>query len=202
MKKYNIEKENSNFQPRKVFLFSGHMIDAKNRKEPRFPEKKSKIAGEKILKALKALNANENDLALTQGACGGDLLFTEACQSLGVKVMWLQPFDEPTFLDKSVKPCGDSWKDRYDVCSESLYGQIHSAPTELGKIPKDIESINPYERCNRWLLYTALSYGIEKVNFVTLWDGKGGDGPGGTGHMYKEVKYKTGNVTWIKVDEL
>jgi hypothetical protein len=47
-----------------------------------------------------------------------------------------------------------------------------------------------------------LSYGIEKVNFITLWDGKGGDCPGGTSHMYKEVKHKTGNVTWIHVDEL
>ena len=199
MKKYHIEKEENAFQPRKVFLFSGHMVDTKDRKEPRFPEKKSKIAGEKILKALKDLGATNEDMALTQGACGGDILFTEACQSLGVKVMWLQPFEEPTFLEKSVKPC-EGWKERYDVCKETI--KIRSAPKELGEIPKDIESINPYERCNRWLLYTALSYGIEKVNFVTLWDGKGGDGPGGTGHMYKEVKHKTGNVTWIKVDEL
>ncbi|MFN8455677.1 MAG: hypothetical protein U0401_13590 [Anaerolineae bacterium] len=47
---------------------------------------------------------------------------------------------------------------------------------------------NAYERNNRWALYCALIYGIDKVRAIALWDGKGGDGPGGTGHMVEEVR--------------
>ncbi len=195
MNNNNIEKENISFQPKKVFLFSGHMIDNKSRKDIRFPEYKSKIAGEKILKVLSELSANEQDLALTQGACGADILFTEACQLLGVKVIWLQPFDEITFLEKSVKPCASTWQKRYARCREKLYKNIHS-------LPQDNETTNPYEYCNRWLLSTALAYGNNKVSFITLWDGKDADRPGGTGHMYKEVQDKVANIIWIHTDEL
>jgi hypothetical protein len=37
---------------------------------------------------------------------------------------------------------------------------------------------------------------------VCLWDGGGGDGPGGTAHMYHEVKRRTGRVDWIDTRSL
>jgi hypothetical protein len=59
-------------------------------------------------------------------------------------------------------------------------GKLLVAPDELGPPPK---WVNIYERNNLWLLYSALAHGLGKVFFVALWDGKGGDGPGGTQHM-------------------
>ena len=85
-------KPEERWQPRQVFLFSGHMIDVPDRPTPRFPASKELIAVQKIAEALQKLGAGPDDLALTQGACGGDLIFTEACQQRGVKVQWLQPF--------------------------------------------------------------------------------------------------------------
>ena len=38
---------------------------------------------------------------------------------------------------------------------------------------------------------------IDKVRFICLWNGGGGDAPGGTQHMYDEVNNRTGQVTWI-----
>ncbi len=196
------KKPKDSWQPRKVFLFSGHMIDTPNRKPPRFPAEKESIAGQEILSALEKLGAGSEDLALTQGACGGDILFTEACQKLGVNVQWLQPFKEPEFIEKSVIRCGEPWRDRYCSCKDKLLNPIKSAPEELGNLPKDVDKGYPYERCNLWLLYTALSYCIDKVHFISLWDGKGGDGPGGTAHMYQQIKSRTGNVTRIKTQDL
>jgi hypothetical protein len=72
-------------------------------------------------------------------------------------------------------------------------------PDELGPLPKDA---NAFERCNLWLLHTALAWGPEKVRFVCLWDGGGGDGLGGTAHMYNEVKRRTGRVSWIDTRKL
>ena len=48
-----------------------------------------------------------------------------------------------------------------------------------------------------WLYETALSYGINKVQFICLWDGRSDGGPGGTAHMYWEVNRRTGQVIWI-----
>ena len=155
---------------------------------------KESVATRKIVEALEKLGAGPEDLALTQGACGGDILFTEACQQRGVKVQWLQPFDEPMFIKKSVICRGEDWRGRYLAAKGKLAVEIRSATESLGPPPRDVD---PYERCNRWLLYTALSYGIRKVQFVCLWDGAGGDGPGGTAHMYQEVNRRTGQVTWI-----
>ena len=74
---------------------------------------------------------------------------------------------------------------------------MQAAPQELGELPPYAEAGYPYERCNRWLLYTALAWGVDRVHFVCLWNGGGGDGPGGTAHMYEEVAARTGQVHWI-----
>lgn len=62
---------------------------------------------------------------------------------------------------------------------------------ELGPTPRNI---NAFERNNLWQLYTALSFGFDKVHFICLWNRKGGDGPGGTQHMHDAVKKRSGHV--------
>jgi hypothetical protein len=189
-----LDKPRNQLQPRLVFLFSGHMIDAPTRPTPRFPTAKESIAARRIAEVLDTLNAGPEDLALTQGACGGDLLFTEACQQRGMKVQWLQPFDEPTFIQKSVVCHSESWHARYQAAKAKLTMEIRHAPHDLGPLPIGGD---PFERCNQWLLSTAMSYGMSKVHFICLWNGDKGDGCGGTAHMYQEVKRRTGQVTWI-----
>ncbi len=194
-----LTKPEDTWKPRQVFLLLGHMIDAPTRPTPRFPASKESAAAQKIAGALQKLNAGPEDLALIQGACGGDLLFTEACQQREVKVQWLQPFDEPTFIQESVVCHDEVWRSRYLAAKAKLTMEIRSTPDQLGPPPRGVD---PYERCNRWLLHTALSYGIRKVQFVCLWDGSEGDGRGGTAHMYQEVNRRTGQVTWINTRTL
>jgi hypothetical protein len=80
-----------------------------------------------------------------------------------------------------------------------LLEPIRIMPEELGPLPANAD---PFERCNLWLRYSALSCGIDKVRFVALWDSGGGDGPGGAAHMYNEVKRRTGRVTWLDMRTL
>ncbi len=189
-----LENPQKQWQPGKVFLFSGHMIDKPGRNEPRFPAEKEPSAALRIAELLDKLGAGPDDLALTQGACGGDILFTEACIVRGVKVRWLQPFYEPEFIANSVVCSHESWRERYFAVKSEGNIPIRTAPDELGKPPEGSKQGYPYERCNLWLLYTALSEGIDKVRFICLWNGGGGDGPGGTAHMYNEVNKRTGQV--------
>jgi tetratricopeptide (TPR) repeat protein len=197
-----LTKPEARWQPRKVFLFSGHMIDAPDRPTPRFPAAKEPIAAQKIAELMNKLGAGPKDLALTQGACGGDILFTEACQQEGVKVFWLQPFQESTFIRNSVIRGGHGWIDRYMNAKANLAAAPRNAPDELGEPPSKAGENYPYERCNLWLLFTALAWGVDKVNFICLWNGGGGDGPGGTAHMLNEVNRRTGRVYWIDTRQL
>ena len=189
------------FQPRQVFLFSGHMIDAPGRASPRFPADKETVAANRIAEVLDTLGAGPGDLALAQGASGGDLLFLEACKARGLRLHLMLPFPEPEFIEHSVLPAADGtrWCERYYTLRGGLPDAPRIMPAELGPLPRAgrDERMNPYERCNRWLLNTALAWGIDRVRFVCLWNGAGGDGPGGTAHMYQEVKRRTGRVSWI-----
>jgi hypothetical protein len=189
------------FEPRQVLLASGHMIDAPDRPVPRFPAAKEADAAARIAQALDAAGAGAGDLALCQAATGTDLLFLEACVERGVRCQVLLPFAEPQFIEESILPSagGERWRGRYFALKAKLADAPRIMPTELGPLPKDV---NAYERCNLWLLSTALACGVEKVRFFCVWNGGGGDGPGGTAHMYNEVKRRTGRVTWIDTRQL
>jgi tetratricopeptide (TPR) repeat protein len=191
----------SKWEPRQVILFSGHMIDAPDRRTPRFPADKEEVAAQKIAEALESFRAGVEDLALCQAAAGGDQLFLEACQKRGVRCQILLPLPESEFIERSILPSaqGDSWRQRYFQLKERLMDPIRIMPDELGPLPSGVD---PFERCNLWLLYTTLAWGIEKARFVCLWNGGGSDGPGGTEHMYNEVKKRTGQVTWIDTRKL
>jgi len=179
------------FEPQRVLLFSGHMIDAPGRSRPRFPADKEKIAAGAILEKLEELKAGAEDLALCGGACGGDLLFAEACLKLGVPLQVRIPFDEPTFLENSVAFAGANWSGRYYAVKNNGLTTVFVMPEELGPTP---EGTDPYERNNLWQLHAALSMGPKKVHLICLWDGKGGDGPGGTKHMLDQIKAGAGHV--------
>lgn len=193
------------FQPRQVLLFSGHMVDTPARAKPRFPATMVPRAAAEIERVLDELQAGPDDLALTQGAAGGDLLFAEACARRGVHLQLLLPLSEPEFIEASINPSTDgaAWRKRYVALREGLkLSQAESPrvmPTELGPVPA---GFSPFERCNLWLLYTALSHGPQKMRFVCLWDGGGSGRPGGTRHMVNEVKRRTSNVNWIDTRKL
>jgi hypothetical protein len=177
------------------------MIDAPDRPTPRFPADKESVAAQKIGEALDQLGGGPDDLAFCQAAAGGDLLFLEACQRRGVRCQVLLPLPEPEFIERSIVPSagGDKWRNRFYAIKEKLQASvvqdpIRIMPDELGPLPKNVDA---FERCNLWLLYSALACGIDKVRFLALWNGGGGDGPGGTAHLYNEVKSRTGRVTWL-----
>jgi tetratricopeptide (TPR) repeat protein len=191
-----IGRPEDRWQPRQVLLFSGHMVDAPDRPTPRFPSDKEPIAARRIAEELDRLAAGPDDLALSQAAAGGDLLFLEACQQRGVRCQILLPLPEPEFIARSILPStgGDTWRERFFRVKERLKDPVRIMPVELGPLPRGAD---PFERCNLWLLYTTLAWGLDRVRFLCLWSGGGGDGPGGTEHMYREVKQRTGRVVWI-----
>lgn len=183
--------------PRKVLLFSGHMIDAPGRREARFPPDKEPIAAVAIAKTLVRIDAGPGDLAICSGACGGDLLFAEASLARGSSLELYIPFEEPTFLANSVDFAHANWRARF-FGAKSL-ATLHVMPNECGPF---VAGEDPYERNNLWMLESAERFGTEKVDFICLWNGQGGDGPGGTQHLMEEVRRKAGRIHWLDTTQL
>lgn len=168
-----------------VFLFSGHMIDAPQRPQPRFPAAMEAEAQQKIEAVLTKLKAESNHLAIVPGiACGGDILFLEACLERQMQIEAYLPFKPDKFVEQSVSFAGDDWVERFYRIKNHPLVRIHLQLEEIGGVPR---GENPFERNNLWALHSSLEYGINQVRLIVLWDGKGGDGKGGTFDMVKQV---------------
>lgn len=176
----------------RVFLFSGHLVDAPGRTPPRFPARRVPAAAAAIEALLDELQASAGDLALTQGASGGDLLFAEACVRRGLTLQLCLPQPEPAFVDTSLRSSqdGEAWVARWQALRQKM------VPEVLAPGHGDI-----YERCNHWLLERALVHGADALRFICLWDGAPG-AAGGTGHMVAEVRRSGAAVHWIDIRAL
>jgi hypothetical protein len=185
--------------PRQVLLFSGHRVDAPDRPAPRLPPALLPRAAAAIGAVLDGLGADARDLGLSQAASGGDLLFSEACVARGVRLCWLLPLPEPAFMAASVggSAGGADWLARY----AALRPRLAEPPRLLVPAPHGT-SAQVFERGNRWLLDTALAFGVERLCFVCLWDGGPGDGPGGTAQMVREVQRRGARIHRIDPREL
>ena len=108
--------------------------------------------------------AGATDLGMTEGACGGDLLFAEALLARGSRLELRLPFDERTFLHESVdfekapSSMPDRWHERFVAVKNRA--RVIDMPTALGPTP---EGEDPFERCNLWMLEDALAIGGRNV---------------------------------------
>jgi hypothetical protein len=181
----------------RVLLFSGHMIDAPDRPTPRFPPALEPAVARAIQTELDRLAVGPPDVTVSSAACGGDLLFAEAALGRGARTKIYLPFDERTFLDASVSFADHAWPERFRaVLARS---ECHLAPDELGPLPRDED---PFERVNLWMLDEARRLVPGNVVFICVWNGAGGDGPGGTKHMMDAVRSQGGQAVWIDIRRL
>ena len=132
------QKENN--APRQVFLFSGHMVDASDRSPPRFPPDKEPLAAAAIDKLLDELGAVTTDVAISSGACGGDLLFAESCLQRRLRVEIYLPFLQEEFLKESINFAGEHWRQKFFWVKERVRCW-HIMPQEIGAYAHERRSL-------------------------------------------------------------
>lgn len=98
-----------------------------------------------------------------------------------------------------LSPAGDQWRDRFYAVKGHKNTQLFVMTDELGPAPAGVD---PYARNNLWQLYSALAWGEERLRFVCLWDGQGGDGPGGTQHVFEAARARTSHVYHLNTTRL
>ena len=171
-------------------LFTGHMIDKPGRKEPRFPASKEAIISQRIKEEIELLRSKTRGklLGIAGGACGGDIIFHEICQRTGIATEFYLALPREQFLVESVEFAGTGWVERFDQLYKKIPTHILSQTKELPGWLQKKENYTIWERNNLWELNYALARGGINMTLIALWDGKGGDGPGGTSDMVKEAK--------------
>ena len=177
------------------------MIDRPDRKKPRFPASKEKIVAEHLANQLQAWNIGKDDLAICGGACGGDLLFAEACINLGVAVRLYIPLLETEFVTRSVRIENTNWKERYQKLSKHNLVSKEYQHKYQGKLPEDI---SVFARNNLWMIDTATKIASSGNLFALLvWDEKPtGDGPGGTSDFAHKIQESGGRIAIINPTKL
>ena len=193
-----------------VFLFTGHMIDSSNRKTPRFPAKLESVAAQAIADAVAAelaplKNQQKNVLGITGGACGGDILFHEACHGLGITSHMYLLFPRQQFLDVSVSFAGQAWIDRFDQVYNKLGPQERPELGPDDNLPawlQEREGYSIWVRNNLWMLNNALVFGGKNVTLFALWNGEGGDGVGGTQDMVNQASSHGAKIVILNTKEL
>ena len=194
-------------KPKHGLLFAGHMIDAPDRKMPRFPPDKEVVAREQI----KAVILKEIELGdgiacgYAGGASGGDILFHEVCDELGIPTRLYLAIPAADYVRRSVQKAGPQWVSRFWALYNERYSQKRvRVLSEAIDVTDDIEYLPSWvrekpdygiwQRNNLWMLFNALDEasdsktGDPNITLITLWDGKEGDGPGGTGDLVERVR--------------
>ena len=158
-----------------VVAFSGHIIDHPNRPQSRFPKELEKTVRNEIAHRLEEMNAG---IAYSAAACGADIIFLEEMLKRGGEINIILPFDEKSFKKESVDVIPNTdWSNRFDKVMEKA-AQIKI----LGYHNPEIDIYN-YEFANLFIFGAAL---VRKniidttLKTMAVWDGKPGDGPGGT----------------------
>ncbi len=190
---------------RRTILFTGHMVDAPGRREPRFPPTThaEDEARRQIRAALAAEQAGERGpiLGIAGGASGGDILFHEIAQELGIPTELLLALPPGQFSARSVQHAGADWTGRFERLLARLPTRILADTADL---PDWVRTggYDIWQRNNLWILFNALSAGAPRLTLIALWDAGRGDGPGGTGDLVAQVESRGHKVVRLPAERL
>lgn len=202
--------------PSRVLLFTGHRLDAPGREAPRFPPESEERAREMIRAAVAA------ELAATRGetgeaaeapvrgisgaASGGDILFLEVCRELAIPCEIHLALPRDGFVKASVADAGPGWVDRFDRLLAALPSRVLAASDELPRWLRGASrsDYSIWQRNNLWLLANALDSAPDAAHLtlIALWNGKEGDGPGGTRHMIDVARERGAKTVILDAKEL
>ena len=165
-----------------ALLFTGHMIDRPDRQQARFPAWAEFQARKAIHDAIAGLpwDTPGTTVGLAGAASGGDLLFHECCQELGIPTRVLLALPAKDFEAESVAPAGPGWATRFQALLRKAGPQLRVMQEHDGLL--EGPTGNVWQRANLWMIEEAGRLADERA-LLALWDGKVGDGPGGTEHF-------------------
>lgn len=180
----------------RVVVCAGHMIDQAGRPVPRFPAKLEVAVRAAVRARLQTMGPV---IGYASAACGTDIIFLETVAKLGGTIHIVLPYQRDDFVRDSVDIIpGADWRER----CERLLDQAEVTTVSAQRLSRGGIS---YEYANRVLLGLARSH-TERLGTVltpfAVWDGKAGDGPGGTDWIVRQWREQDLEPEVIHLEEL
>jgi hypothetical protein len=185
-----IAVESSPREAPQVILFTGHRIDDSGREKPRFPGTKEEKARTMIAEAVSEQKAKARSglLGVAGGASGGDILFHEVCDELGIPTKMFLGIPKDAYVASSVADAGPNWVERFKRLCNTKQPRILSDTKDLPRWLRAKKDYNIWQRSNLWLLHNALFISKENLTLIALWNGEKRDAPGGIEDMVKRAQ--------------
>ncbi len=156
-----------------VVLFSGHMIDQKDRPEPRFPAQLEQVVYREIRERLRKFDAG---FGYASAACGADILFLEAMLERDGEIHIILPYGQDQFVADSVDRA-PGWKARFD----RLLEKAASVVVTSGQAADSSGVLLDYANRMAYGLASGKAEQLEtELVPLAAWNGEPGDGMGGT----------------------
>lgn len=187
-------------KPVHLVVFAGHRVDEPGRTPPRFPEEQAPKAAERVREKLRELMENFQVRALASAAPGGDILFHEVCDELGIPSTLCLPMPADDY-SREVFGDQDGWRGRFLNLHRARKQDAVLELSNTTELPRWLQGTpaNHWERGNRWVLQMLLTSGADVATLLALWDGGEGHAPGGTAHMV-QITRQAGTVYVEHID--
>ena len=168
--------------PPAAVVVSGHMVDAPDRPQPRFPESEVPRIAAEVREALEGWNVGPETTVITGGARGADIIAAEEAHARGARIRLVLALPRAEFERQSVDLPGTDWLVRFRGISAAAEVDVVEHPPEAdvfaetnARIVEEARAIDPEPRA------------------LVVWDGKEGDGPGGTHDFVGLLGYSLGD---------
>jgi hypothetical protein len=169
--------------PARVVLVSGHLVDGPDRPAARFPPARVAWVTARVADALDAWRVGPGTTLVCGGARGADIIAAEQAYARGAAVLLCLALPAEDFARRSVDLPGTSWADRFrDLLTVA---DVRQLAAEVTDVPDGDEV---FARTNAWMVDTVRAMD-DRPYVVVVWDGRGGDGPGGTGDLVRRLGY-------------
>jgi hypothetical protein len=190
----------------RMLQFTGHMVDASGRAEPRFPptpeaEAEARRMIREAVASERALEA-EPMVGIAGGASGGDILFHEVCAELGIESRLFLALPPPEFCAQSVQHGGPRWVERFYRLCERVKPRVLGDSQQLPAWLRGKPDYSIWPRNNLWMLFNALSLDAKRFTLIALWDQGRADGPGGTEDLIAQVRSRGYKVERLPAERL
>ena len=163
------------FRLPRVVAFVGHLLDKSDRPQPRFPAHLEPAVRQALRERLTACNAG---IGYSAAACGSDILFLEVLRELGGETHVVMPFCKEQFVENSVAVVtGAGWEQRFESALKAAAETVYASEKMMTAGTASLEYVGQ--------LLIGLA-GLRAAQLETelvplaVWDGKPGDGAGGT----------------------
>jgi hypothetical protein len=157
--------------PQRTLVAAGHVLDAPDRPQPRFPPDQLPRVTEEVRAALTDWDVGPETVVISGGARGADIVCCEEALARGAKILLRLALEPEEFEQRSVALPGTDWSRRFRQL-------LAAADVEV--LEETAGSDDVFARTNAWIIDTARRVSAAPPLAIVVWNGQVGDGPGGT----------------------